>query len=160
LWFNRTMALVRGRVVCLAVLSVCGGCRGSQSSGSAEQSVQAEAMVPAQQPAARGVDRGVAAQALAASAVDAPAAPANFTMDCPPAWELVGDLAEAEAQWACRSESALPDGFFPNCNVMSGPAEAGAALEAYLDFADDPAEHTWVAKRLSERYQDRKRDCS
>ena len=57
----------------------------------------------------------------------------QFAIDCPTSWEQVEPASPT--RWACRTVRPLSDGFWPNCNVTLGPAEATASAKQYFDNA-------------------------
>jgi hypothetical protein len=57
----------------------------------------------------------------------------QFVIDCPASWEQVEPASPT--RWACRTVRPLADGFWPNCNLTSGPAEASASAKQYFENA-------------------------
>jgi hypothetical protein len=100
----------------------------------------------------RRLDQTVGTMKIVLDALTKPAQPLpadqEFSIECPAPWEELGPMNQT--QWACRTAEALPSGFWPNCNVSLGPAQAGTNPKAYFDSAMQTSPQLRSAKRISE----------
>ena len=98
----------------------------------------------------RGLSQGAALEAkLGAQAAF------HFDIQCPSPWQTLGPVGDAA--WTCRKQPALPDGFWPNCNVVEAPvaksADTGAALspKQALEATLSESPQLQRARRISEQ---------
>jgi len=74
----------------------------------------------------------------------------GFDISCPAPWQRLGPVGDAV--WTCRKQQALPNGFWPNCNVTEAAIETQAPLSAKESFDASlavPPMHS--VRRISER---------
>jgi hypothetical protein len=77
-----------------------------------------------------------------------PAGATGFDVACPAPWQALGKFGDAD--WTCRAPQALPSGWWPNCNVTSGPAQPGLSAKAYFDASLAAVPQLQAARRLSD----------
>lgn len=70
-------------------------------------------------------------------------------LDCPSEWERVSNPPEPTLL-VCRTTTPTADGFWPNCNVTSGPAEPGQSARDYVHGALEGAPELHGAHHIGE----------
>jgi hypothetical protein len=73
----------------------------------------------------------------------------SFRIECPAPWRELGPIGQG--LWGCRTPDALPDGFYPNCNVTSASLDAPMDAAEYYRTALRESPLLSAATRLSER---------
>jgi hypothetical protein len=78
----------------------------------------------------------------------------GFDIECPATWQALGPVADAV--WTCRKQQALPDGFWPNCNVTEALVERNPNTQAPLSAAESfetslYAPQLKTARRIADR---------
>ena len=129
-----------GHVVLLCALGACNQAQ--------PQTNATTARLDALESQVKQLERQVQANPPRPSASAAPQATARYDIACPSPWQALGAVGDAE--WTCRAAVALPTGWWPNCNVTSGPVAAGLTPKAYFDASLSGTPQLKAARRLSD----------
>jgi hypothetical protein len=138
-----TMARVLSALAQVAALSACGH--------DAENAAQSARIATLEDDVKRLRDN---LNALNSGATGKPATPptaANnkpFSIECPQPWLLHTPLGAT--LWSCRSPTATPDGFYPQCSIVEQP-QSSIELLNYFEFATNASPQLRQVKNLKDK---------